>query len=357
VNYTNQWTYFADPNADSFNPLGSVSPPTTNVGGRTKYDWRGNVKVLPGQTLVLGLEKENESLRTDSTATDAGVQTTTTASRGNQAGYVELQSEFAKRLFIVANIRADDSESFGPHTTWRIAPAFMVPGTETKLKATYGTGFKAPTLVELYVNNPSIFQVANPNLQPETSRGYDLGFEQPLLNGRVNVGVTYFKNDIENLIVNKFDGITLTSTYLNIGQATMSGVESFAALSVNEQLKLRADYTTTVTRDDSTDLGLLRRPGNKSSLTAIWTPNDRTTISATLVHVSSWVDVNRDTATFVPRLDTPAYTTVNLAGSYDLNSNVTVFARADNLFNEQYQVPNGFLRPGLGVYGGLRLRN
>ena len=119
----------------------------------------------------------------------------------------------------------------------------------------------------------------------------------------------------------------------------MSGVESFAALTVNDQLKLRADYTTTVTRDETTELGLLRRPGNKSSLTAIWTPNDRTTISATLLHVSSWVDVNRDTAKFIPRLDTPAYTTVNLAGSYDLNQNVTVFARADNLFNEQYQVP------------------
>ena len=122
-------------------------------------------------------------LRTDSTATGGGVQTTTTASRGNKAGYVELQSEFGKRFFIVANVRTDDNESFGPHTTWRVAPAFIVPGTETKLKATYGTGFKAPTLVELYVNNPSIFQIANPNLKPETSKGYDLGFEQPLLNG------------------------------------------------------------------------------------------------------------------------------------------------------------------------------
>lgn len=357
VNYSNQWTHFVDPNADSFNPFGSVPPPTTNVGIRTKYDWRGNLKLMPGQTLVFGLEKEIESLRTDSTATGAGVQTTTTASRGSKAGFVELQSEFTKRIFVVANIRYDDSESFGGHTTWRVAPAVIVPGTETKLKGSYGTGFKAPTLVQLYVNNPSIFQVANPNLQPETSKGYDLGFEQPLLNGRVNVGVTYFNNDISNLIFQKFDGITFTSTYLNIGRAKMSGVESFAAITFNEQLKLRADYTTTVTRDVTTDLGLLRRPGNKSSLTAIWTPNDRTTISATLLHVSTWVDVNRDTAIFIPRLDAPAYTTVNLAGSYDLNQKVTLFARADNLFNEQYQVPYGFLRPGLGVYGGVRLRN
>ena len=52
-------------------------------------------------------------------------------------------------VFPRVDIRYDDNESFGPHTTWRVAPAFIVPGTETKLKATHGTGFKAPTLTEI----------------------------------------------------------------------------------------------------------------------------------------------------------------------------------------------------------------
>ena len=357
VSYTNQWSWFNDPNADSFTPFGSVAPPTTNLGQKTRFDWRGVVKVVSGQTLVLGLEDERQSLRTDSTATLAGAQTTTTASTGNKAGYVELQSEFAKRFFVVANVRYDDNESFGPHTTWRLAPAFIVPGIETKLKATYGTGFKAPTLVELYVSNPSLFQVANPNLRPETSTGYDVGFEQPLFDGRVSFGATYFSNDIRDLIVNVFNGATFTATYMNIGHAKTSGVEAFAAATVSEQLKLRADYTRTFTRDEDTGLGLLRRPGNKASLSAIWTPRDRLTLSTTVLYVSSWIDVNRDTSTFIPRLDAPAYTIVNVAGNYRVDDHVTVFARADNLFNYQYQEPYGFLRPGLGVYGGIRLNN
>jgi len=357
VSYANLWNWNLNPNPDSFNPFGSVAPPTTNVGVRTKYDWRGEVRVVPGQTLVLGLERETDSLRTDSTATAAGVQTTTTASTGNKAGYVELQSEFFKRFFVVSNIRLDDNESFGPHTTWRVAPAFIVPGTETKLKASYGTGFKAPTLTELYVNNPTIFQLANPNLLPETSKGYDVGFEQPLLNDRVRFGVTYFSNDITNLIVNQFNGISFTSTYANVGEAKMYGVESFASAILTEQLKVRADYTTTYTRDETTELGLLRRPGNKASLTAIWTPDDRFTLSATVLHVSSWIDVNRDTATFIPRLDAPPYTTVNLAANYVVDKHVTVFARADNLLNQQYQNPVGFERPGLGIFGGVRVSN
>jgi vitamin B12 transporter len=357
VNYSNQWNWFLDPNPDSFNPFGSVPPPTTSVGERTKFDWRGEVRVIPGQTLVLGLEDQKESIRTDSTFTALGQQFTTNASTGNKAAWAELQSNFLDRFFLVSNIRYDDNDSFGSHTTWRIAPAFIVPGTETKLKATYGTGFKAPTLTQLFVNNPSFFVVANPNLQPETSKGFDVGFEQPLLNGRVNFGVTYYENDIKNIIINVFNGVSFTSTFENVQSAKLYGTESFVSATVTDQFKIRFDYTTTRARDETTDLGLLRRPGNKASVAAVWTPLNELTIAATIVHVSSWVDVNRDTAVFIPRLDAPAYTTVNLAANYIVNKNVTVFARADNLFNEQYQNPYGFLRPGLGVYAGLRVSN
>jgi vitamin B12 transporter len=356
VNYSNQWTWIMNPNPDSFTPFGSIAPPTTNVGERTKFDWRGEVRVIPGQILVLGLEDQRDSLRTDSTFTAVGQQFTTNESTGNKAAWAELQSNFYDRFFLVSNIRYDDNDSFGAHTTWRVAPAFIVPGTETKLKATYGTGFKAPTLVQLFVNNPSIGQLANPNLQPETSSGFDVGFEQPLLNGRVSFGITYYQNDVKNLIAGVFPSAT-TFTNENVGRAKMHGTESFVSATVTDQFKVRFDYTTTRTRDETTDLGLLRRPGNKASVTAVWTPLNELTIAATLVHVSSWVDVNRDTAVFIPRLDAPAYTTVNLAANYIVNKNVTAFARADNLFNEHYQNPVGFLRPGLGVYAGLRVNN
>jgi vitamin B12 transporter len=207
------------------------------------------------------------------------------------------------------------------------------------------------------VNNPAIAQVANPGLKPEESIGYDVGFEQPLLNDRVRFGATYFNNRIRNLIVNQFDPGTFTFINNNVGQAKMQGVEAFVAAKVTEQLNLRGDYTVTYTRDETTGLGLLRRPGNKASVTAIWRPIDPLTLSATVLYVGSGVDVNRDTPVFVPRLDTSPYTTVNLAGNYDVNKNVTVFARADNLFNKQYQVPTGFLRPGLGVFGGVKVSN
>jgi vitamin B12 transporter len=357
VSYTSLWNRTVNPNADGFfTPIG---PPTTNLGQRTKFDWHGEAKVAPGQVVVLGLEHQKETMRTDST----GVldpffnftQTTTTAKTGNNAGFVELQSEYAKRFFLVSNIRRDDNETFGGHTTWRLAPAVLIPETDTKLKASYGTGFKAPTLTELFVNNPSFGVVANPNLRPEISKGYDAGFEQSLLNKRFSFGVTYFNNEIKDLIVGTFDPVTFISSYTNVGLAKTHGVESFAAFIFNEQFRVRGDYTTTVTRNAVTDLGLLRRPGNKESLTAIWTPISAFTLSTTVLHSSSWVDIGREGTP--PRLNAPAYTTVNLAANYDVDKHLTVFARADNLFNHQYETPIGFLRPGLGVYGGVRVTN
>jgi vitamin B12 transporter len=255
----------------------------------------------------------------------------------------------------VGNIRYDDNESFGPYVTWRVAPALIVPGPETKLKASYGASFKAPTLTELYINNLAFSSVANPNLVPDTSIGYDFGVEQPLLNGRIRFNATYYHINITNLINNVFDPGKCVFTYANIGEATTHGIEAFADLSVSNQLKLHAEYTTTITREETTGLGLLNRPGNKESLTAIWSPNQKFTLSATILHVGSAVEFNRDGT--IPRVDSSPYTLVNLAANYNVDQHIAIFGRIDNLLNRQYENPVGFLRPGFGVFGGIRLLN
>ena len=306
-------------------------------GVRDKVDWRGTVKVAPGHAVVLGLEREDQRAQT----LDVSAKT------GNQAGFAELQSEFAKMFFLVANIRRDHHDDFGGHTTWRVAPAFIVPETETKLKATYGTGFKAPTLYQLFGTGPFGF-MGNPNLRPEKSRGYDAGFEQPIDKGRVRFGATYFKNDIDDLI----DFTFVPFTNINVNKATTYGIEAFAAATIHERLRMRLDYTRTTARDLSKNEELRRRPRHKYSLTTIWEPVDGLTLSSTVLYVGRWMDIDR--ATFVLTEGGP-YVTVNLAANYAVNKQATVFARVDNLFNQRYENPLGWLQPGLAVYGGLRL--
>ena len=334
VNYTNHWNYNISP---------GDAAPTITTGDRVKYDWHAVTQLAPYHTVIVGAEQETETLQTSKVS----------AQNVNKAGYVELQSQFANRLFLVENIRQDDNDRFGEHPTFRLAPALIVPFTETKLKGSYGTGFKAPTLSQLFVSFPEFFFFANPNLKPEESVGYDAGFEQPLFNDRVRFGSTYFHNDITNLIQPVFDSATFTSTNTNIGSAKTEGTENFVAANITDRVRVRADYTFTRAVDVTTGLELLRRPKEKWSANVVWNPIDPLTLSATVLHTGSFIDVSRDFS--IPRLLAPAYTVVNVAADYAISDQIKVFGRVDNLFNVHYQNPTGFLQPSLGVYGGIRV--
>jgi vitamin B12 transporter len=313
------------------------SSPTTVKGLREKFDWRGDITLAPDHTLVLGLEREAEHFRSSDLSRD----------NGNRGAFAELQSQFAKRLTVVLNVRNDRNDQFGSHSTWRAAAAYLAPETQTKLKASYGTGFKAPSLSQLYQDFLPFF-TANPNLRPEKSKGYDAGFEQLWFDGRVRFGVTYFRNDIEDLI----NCNTFCTTVINIG---ITGAETFVSWTVSDKLKLRADYTYTMARDAVTGAQLQRRPKDKYSLHAIWQPIEGLTVSATALWVGSRVDVDR--AFVDPMPVSPSYNIVNVAANYAVNPHLTLFGRIDNLFDRHYEDPNGYLRPGFGVFAGMRINN
>jgi vitamin B12 transporter len=332
VNYSNNWSSDIAPG----DPAATIT-----TGERVKFDWRAVTQLAAGNDLIVGLEQQTETLDT----------TGLSAQNGNKAAFVELQNQIANRFFLVTSLRDDFNDSFGEHATYRIAPAVILPVTETKLKVSYGTGFKAPTLSQLFQSFPDFNFFANPALKPEESTGYDAGFEQPLFNERVRFGSTYFHNDITNLIM---INDTFTSN-TNIGQATTEGTENFVSVAITDRVRVRADYTFTRAIDAGTGFELLRRPKEKWSTNVAWNPIDPLTLSATVLHTGSFIDGNRDFS--VPRLLAPAYTVVNLAADYKINDQVKIFGRIDNLFNLHYQNPTGFLQPGFGIFGGVRLAN
>src|SRR5262249_26748487 len=303
VNFTDHWNWNQTKNGI----------PTVNQGDRTRYDWRGVVNALPGQTVVLGAEQETETLRT----------ATVRAENSYKAAFAELQSQFAERFFLVANGRVDDYDSFGEHWTYSVAPAYLVPWTDTKLKGSVATGFKAPTLSQLFVSFPAFSFFANPNLLPEEVFGYDAGFEQPFFNDRARVGATYFHNDITNLITSGVNPNGPGTTNVNVNRATTEGVEAFAAAVLTPEVKVRGDYTYIRAIDEKTGLELLRRPKQKVSGTVIWTPDDKWTVSGTVLHVGHWQDIDRVTFATIRQ---SGYTVVHVATNYVINNHATAFA-------------------------------
>src|SRR5262245_26046442 len=254
VNWIDNWNLFVD-------PFGFAGPVTKSTGDRIRYDYRGDLRLAPNVLMIVGASDETESFQ----------QGTLNKSSELKGAFVELQADYQKTFFLVANGRIDDDEFFGSHTTYRIAPGVIVPWTDTKFRASYGTGFKVPTLVQRFQDFPPTF-FANPNLKPESSTGYDFGFEQPLWDKRALVSVNWYNNELTNLITSGPTGQFVEQCFggecfqvpvrsnFNIKSAHTNGIEAFAAVNVTDRIKLRADYTYTRAIDNDTGLELLRRP-------------------------------------------------------------------------------------------------
>ena len=312
------------------------TPEALNSGERKKVDWQGNIKAAAGESVVLGAEYERDEI-SEPLLADTHIA----------SGYAELQSQVGEHWLSALNVRYDDNNRFGSKVTYRFAPAYVFAASGTKLKASIGTGFKAPTLSELFQDFPPFF-FANPDLKPETSTGWDAGVEQGFAKGTFRLGVTYFYNRIRNLIT--VDPVTF-STYANVGRATTDGLESFAEYQVRRNLTLRLDYTYTQATDDGSNQELLRRPKHKANFDASWRLGDAWVVNVDVLWLGSWADGSR--ATFSP-VDAPGYTTVNLAVNYGLTRHLTLFGRIDNLFDRHYENPAGFLQPSIGAFVGLR---
>lgn len=313
--------------------------PSENAGNRLKFDWQGNIRLSSDEHLVLGAEHQRDA-----------ISQPISASTTINSGYAELQSAFGESFFDTISARYDDNDRFGSKVTYRVAPVFRIKDSGTKLKASVGTGFKAPTLSEMFQSFPPFF-FANPNLRPETSLGYDVGFEQALFAETVHFGATYFRNNIKNLISSNAD---FTSD-ANVGRARTDGVESFVSYQPIRAYTARLDYTYTEAFDQVANTALLRRPKHKASLRNSWQATEQLSFDATILYVGSWVDGNRDFTNLLP-LNAPSFTTVNLAANYDLSDKLSVYGRINNLLDRKYEDPIGFLQPSLGAFAGVKVK-
>ena len=316
--------------------------PSVTVGQRVKYDWRGVTELAPGNNLILGLEQETDQLQIPGL----------TAQSANKAGYVELQAAFARRMFLVANIRDDVSDQFGEHATFRIAPAVILPETETKLTASFGTRLQGtdaePAVPEL--SGFQFFRQSEPEAGAE--RGLRPGFRAAAVQRPCPVRINLFPQRHHQSHHHQ-----LQWRRHQLPQCRPGHHRRYREFLLRRCHRPDSDFARIIPSPARSMTArcrqLQRRPGRKWSTTATWRPIDPLTLSATVLTISSFTDVDRNGRN--SGLIAPGYTIVNLAGDYLVNDQIRIFGRVDNLFNLHYQNPTGFLQPGFGIFGGVRL--
>ncbi len=327
--------------ADALNPF-PFALRTENKGRRLKGDWQNDVQVNEWWKLTFGIEGQKEWYDSDVDGFDVSADATTVG------GFAQSRFTIMDRVFLTIGARLDHHSNFGAQPTFSAGIAYLHRETDTRLKASVGTAFKAPVLYQLYGQIPSFGFSGNPDLKPEKSVGFDIGFEQGLFDNKVRFGSTFFRNDIRNLI--DFD-LTF-STLINVDKVRTWGTESFIAVQPFPWLSARLDHTWTRTEDRSTGQELQRRPRHKITGSVDIMPIDRLRLGVSV----TW---NDDRTDFLPDFTTgtnPSYTVARFTASWQVTEQVQFYGRLENAFDEKYTDPAGFAQPGIAAYAGTRVR-
>jgi vitamin B12 transporter len=332
-----------DPNFDGFVPGTIFVGPTRALFTRVTVDYQNDLKAASWLTLTSGFfyshvdagEERPFFLFGDKFISDETKET---------SAFLQASITPFKDLNLAAGGRYDHFNQFGDVWTYRFAGSYLIAKTDTHFHASVATGFSPPS------SQDTIFRF-NPNpaipleaLEPERNLGWDVGIEQRFGEGRVMIGLTYFHNDLSNVI--GFNGLFQT---LNLGAAITQGIEAELRVTPITDLTILATYTYLDARNTSAEditqlpgARLPRRPRNEAYFSAsyLWAKKLRTTIEAKFVNAREELNFGG------PNFDIEDYAFVNVAAEYEINSCVAVFARINNLTDEQYSEVFGF--PALG---------
>jgi vitamin B12 transporter len=290
---------------------------------------------------------------------DTGLSKETLSSN---SGYAQFQVNFFERLFATAGVRYDDYNTFGNSTTYRVTGGYLLKETDTKIRSSWATGFRAPTINELYFPN-----FGNSDLDPEKSKSFDVAVDQFLLSKRLKLSVGYFWNRYKDLIETIQDvGACGTGPFgtnfcpVNVSKARTEGWETSAALVLAQDLPymklldILGQYTYTSTRNLDTDRRLARVPVDQVSIRVHYQPIDPLNVVLDFRWVGS--QFNRPSTAQDDSQRVDSFKVVNLAVSYDVMKQVEVYTRIDNLFNEKYEEILFFGTPVRSVFGGIRVQ-
>lgn len=257
----------------------------------------------------------------------------------NSAGFVQHQFSALASDWTLG-LRYDHHSEFGNETTGNIAWGHDLP-TGTRLIASYGTAFKAPTVnglfwprsVDSFFGTTYISQ-GNPNLQPEKSKTAEIGLRHAF--GNVHTEVNLFHTDLKNLIewsTTQTAPNTYTSSPDNVRDATIRGLELTASTNW-AGWHLDAGFTYLDATNDTTDAQLDRRPERSLDITA-QRDFGRHGIGIEALARSARNDQNATT-----RL--AGYGLVNLTYRYRLAPRWQVEARVENLLDKDYVLASSF---------------
>ncbi len=335
-------------------PIGNTTDEFEETKSRTIIlDLQQNVLLSDFDIFSFGVELQWDEV--DSTIELFNLPFVVDKSRRNTGIYLQNLLKFEDLFVFQAGIRYDDNSSFEDVTVPNLATTYEVKPTKTQLRASWGKGFRAPTLQDLFL---PVF--GNPDLKPEKSEDWEIGLRQRYRQHYIDF--VYYEIDYENLIQQSPLGIA------NIGNLKTEGIEITLELHPHSSLIVRADFQCFEAAQDCfqgknqlENNAIPFRPWRQANIKFLFLPT--AAVSSTLD--VNWVDWQPISANFL-RTDgillqdkNPGFTRVDFSTSYDFFGGVLslqtlkIFLKVRNIFDETYDELPGFPSPGIGFFGGI----
>ena len=299
---------------------------------RWSLDWQNDLMLSERNTLTAGILWQDEDVDAESFDLPYGADTTTSQF------YLQDQATLGRHHLLLAAAYTDH-ESFGGHATWN-AEYGIALGDDALLTAAAGTAFRAPDTTDLYAFG------GNPDLDPEESRSYELSYRQQI-GERQSLALSAFRNEIDDLIdFVVLNPVTFEGENRNVERARIDGVEA-AWKYDGESWAAHATATLQDPRDLTTDERLLRRAEENFTLGVLRRIGAHE-IAMDLLYAGDREDFG------TPQVRLPAYWLANLSAKFVLAEHFTLLLRAENLFDEDYELASGFNTMGQSFFGALR---
>jgi len=250
------------------------------------------------------------------------------------AVYAYAQQTLFKKLTLSAGLRLENNSMYGNEFV-PLAGLTYNQSDNTTFKASVSKGFRSPTIMEMYLYVP------NPGLKPERMINYEVSWLQSLLNNHLNLELTAFLANGENMI--QVVGFPPAMVRMNIGEFSNQGIEFSAKYFVNRNLYFNANYSYL-----DMDKVVIAAPRQQINIGAhynykIWG-----------VHLSAQ-HIDKLT-TDISTGSTQSYTLLNARLTARPLKQLELFVAGNNLLNQQYQINYGYPMPGIYFNGGFNVR-
>jgi vitamin B12 transporter len=349
-----RWTHAlsaqtADAKRDAFSDGGFSNG---DDGNRVRFSYESSIRFGTDsfrQTLTAAFDHEREEFQNRG----AFLTQEQTLERDitNEGIVLQYDASVNERIGFGLAIRHDDNDRFEDDESFRVQGSYRL-GSGTRLRAAAGSGIKNPDIFELFGFDPSSF-VGNPDLKPETSRGWEVGIDQSF-GPRFEIGVTYFDSHLEDEIATVFLPTFVFSVDNLATESTQAGIELAALAQLTDALRIDASYTYLDAEENGREE--IRRPPHTASLNLAWRAReDRGGLVLTVRYNGETFDSDfTDPFDFDKRVELPGYTLVNLGADWKVTASTQLYARLENLLDEDYEEVFTFRAPGIAAYAGAR---